>query len=162
MPNNPSLWFSRAELNFEVAGVTDARQKFIYTANALPYDALTLVADLVTTLPAGDPYATLKDRLLISHKLSAVQMAERILVMPSLGDRRPSQLLNAMLEYCPEGKGDSAFFRASYFSCLPKDICVLMADEVNSNLQDMVIRADELYQHQWAATVASVQDSYQE
>ena len=35
-PNNPVLWFSWAEFNFEVAGVVESRQKFIYVANALP------------------------------------------------------------------------------------------------------------------------------
>ena len=88
-PNNPVLWFSRAEFNFEVSGVVEERQKFMYTTNALPYDALTLVADLVTAPPAVNPYQALKDRLLISHKLTAVQMADKILDKPSLGDRRP-------------------------------------------------------------------------
>ena len=136
-PNNPVLWFSRAEFNFEVAGVVEQWQKFMYTVNALPYDALTLVADLVTAPPAVDPYTALKDQLLISHKLTAVQMADKILDMLSLGDRRPSQLLAVMLEYCPEGESDSAFFRASFFRRLPKEIQVLMANEVNGDLKEM-------------------------
>ena len=102
-PNNPTLLFSRAEFNLEVAGIVDQRQKFMYIANALPYDSLTLVLDLVISPPAVDPYASIKDRLLISHKMTSVQIAEKVLDMPSLGDRHPSQLLAAMLEFCPEG-----------------------------------------------------------
>ena len=71
----------------------------MHTANALPYDALTLVADLVTQPPMVQPYQRLKERLLLSHQLTTVQMAERILDMPELGDRRPSQLLAAMMEF---------------------------------------------------------------
>ena len=97
-PNNPVLWFSRAEFNFEVAGVVESRQKFIYVTNALPYDALTLVSDLVTVPPQEDPYRALKERLLISNKLTTVQMSEKVLDLPALGDRRPSQLLATMLE----------------------------------------------------------------
>ena len=49
-PSNPVLWFARAEFNFEVSGVITEREKFMHAANALSYDALTLVADLVTQL----------------------------------------------------------------------------------------------------------------
>ena len=155
-PNNPVLWFSRAEFNFEVAGVVESRQKFIYVANALPYDAQTLVSDLVTAPPQEDPYKALKERLLISHKLTTVQMAEKVLDLPALGDRRPSQLLAAMLEFCPAGEADTAFFRASFFRRLPKEIRVLLADEVNGNLKELAIRADELYTHHRSTAVAAI------
>ena len=90
-------------------------------------------------------------------------MAEKVWEMPALGDRRPSQLLAAMLEYCPKGESDSAFFRASYFCRLPKEIRVLMADEVNRNLKDLASRVDELFQHKKSAVVAAVQNcSYQD
>ena len=52
-PSNPILWFARAEFNFEVAGVITEREKFMHTASALPYDAFTLVADLITQPPAA-------------------------------------------------------------------------------------------------------------
>ena len=78
-PSNPILWFARAEFNFEVAGVIMEREKFMHTASALPYDALTFVADLVTQPPAVQPFQRLKGRLLLSHQLTTVQMAEKIL-----------------------------------------------------------------------------------
>ena len=153
-PNNPVLWFARAEFNFEVAGVVTEREQFMHTANALPYDALTLVADLVTQPPVVQPYQRLKERLLLSHQLTAVQMAEKIYDMPELGDRRPSQLLAAMMEFCPEGEVHTAFFRAAFLRRLPKEIRVLLADEVRGDLKDLAIRADELHQHHKSATVA--------
>jgi len=155
-PHNPRLWFARAEFNFEVSGIMDQRQRFMLTANALTYDALTLVSDLVTAPPLEQPYDAIKERLLISHKLTVVQMAEKVLDMPDLGDRRPSQLLAAMLEYCPEGESNTAFFRASFFRRLPRNIRVLLQDEVRGDLQDMAIRADELFLHHRQVTVAAI------
>ena len=143
-PNNPVLWFARAEFNFEVAGVVTEREQFMHTANALPYDALTLVADLVTQPPVVQPYQRLKERLLLSHQLTTVQMAEKILDMPELGARQPSHLLAAMMEFCPEGEVNTAFFRASFLRRLPKEIRVLLVDEVRGDLKDLAIRADEL------------------
>ena len=153
-PSNPVLWFARAEINFEVAGVVTKREKFMHTANALPYDMLMLVADLVTQPPVVEPYLRLKERLLLSHQLSAVQMDEKILDMPELGDKRPSQLLAAMMEICLEGEVASAFFRASFLRCLPKEIRVFLTDEVRGDLKDLAVRADELYQHHRWALVA--------
>ena len=54
-PSNPILWFARVEFNLEVGGVITECEKFMHTANALPYDALTLVADLMTQPPAVQP-----------------------------------------------------------------------------------------------------------
>ena len=59
-------------------------------------------------------YLRLKERLFLSHRLTAIQMVKRILDMPELGDRRPSQLLAAMMEFCPEGEVANAFFWASF------------------------------------------------
>ena len=130
------------------------REKFIHMANALEYDTLTLVADLVTQPPAVQPHQCLKERLLLSHQLTAVQMAENILDMPEFGDRRPSKLPAAMMEFCLEGEVASAFFCAFFLHCLPQEIRVLLIDEVRGNLKDLAISADELYQHQKATPVS--------
>ena len=158
-PSNPILWFARAEFNFEVAGVITEREKFMHTANALPYDTLTLVADLVTQPPAVQPFQRLKERLLLSHQLTIVQMAEKILDMPELGDRRPSQLLAAMMEFCPEGEVNTAFFRASFLRRLPKEIRVLLTDEVRGDLKDLAVRADELFQHHRSSPIAALDNT---
>ena len=110
----------------------------------------------MTQPPLFRPYQQLKERLLLSHQLTAVQMAEKILEMPELGDRRPSQLLAAMMEFCPEGETNTAFFRASFLRRLPKEIRVLLADEVRGNLKDLAVRADELFQHHRTPPVAAV------
>ncbi len=49
-------------------------------------------------------------------------MANRLMKMLDLGDRWLSQMLSAMLEFCPLGEESIAFFRASYLSRLPADI----------------------------------------
>ncbi len=54
-PHAPQIWFAWTELQFEVNNVTDERQRFAYTANALSYDAVRLVADLITALPLFAP-----------------------------------------------------------------------------------------------------------
>lgn len=48
-PHAPAIWFARAELRFGICGVTAEAEKFAFTADALPYETLRMVADLVTT-----------------------------------------------------------------------------------------------------------------
>jgi hypothetical protein len=70
---------------------------FAYVVDALPYESLCLVADLVETPPMFDAYNILKERLLMSHQLTPVQKAARLMALPDLGARRPLQLLADLL-----------------------------------------------------------------
>ena len=115
----PGMWFARAEFCFETAGIFVEWQRFAYAIDALSYESLKLVNDLLLQLPAERPYSILKERLLLASQLTAVQMAEKVMKMPDLGDRQPSQLLAAMLEFCPPGQQTSPFFRAAFLTRLP-------------------------------------------
>ena len=111
--------------SFEVTGVQSEQEMFAHAVNALSQDATRLVTDLITNAPLHHPYTALKERLLIAHQLSPIQKAAKILSMPVIGDRRPSQLLADLLEYCPPGEEKTAFFRATYMQRLPADMQVL-------------------------------------
>jgi hypothetical protein len=51
-PHAPGIWFARAELRFEMRDVVSESQHFAYTVDALQYEALCIVADLVESPPA--------------------------------------------------------------------------------------------------------------
>ena len=142
----PAMWFARAEFRFEVANIQTEREKFAHIVDALPYESLRLVNDLLMTPPAVSPYSELKSRLLLATQLTPVQMADRLMKMPELGDRRPSQLLAQMMEYCPPGEEGTAFFRAAYLTRLPADIRGHLDGLETGSLKDLAARADR----QWA------------
>jgi len=153
----PGMWFARAEFRFETAGIFAERQRFAYAVDALGYESLRLVNDLLLTPPEERPYSVLKERLLLASQLTAVQMAEKVMKMPDLGDRRPSQLLAAMLEFCPPGQQQSPFFRAAFLTRLPAAIRSHLDEMEEGDLKVLAAKADR----QWlncggAATVAAV------
>jgi hypothetical protein len=74
-PHAPALWFSQAECQFLVKGVSDSFTRYCHVVAVLPHESLRLVADLVKTPPEQEPYQTLKDRLLASHQLTRYQEA---------------------------------------------------------------------------------------
>ena len=99
-PQAPNAWFGTAELKFEVAG---ERERFAHTVGAMGFNVLHTVMDLVD-LPAVNSYTTLKGRLVLAHQLAPVQKATRCLQVVASSNRRPSEVLATLLEYCPPGE----------------------------------------------------------
>jgi hypothetical protein len=100
--------------------IVGERTRFCCVANALPYETLRLVADLVASPPMEQPYMLLKERLLLAHAMTATQRAEKLFSLPSLGGRRPSDLLAAMYEFCPPGEETTELFKALFLTRLLK------------------------------------------
>ena len=143
-PHSPNLWFKSAECVFELHGVTNQRTMYCHAIAALPHDALCQVADILDS--AGDaPFTALRERLMVAHDLTPVQRSEKIFQMPDLGDRRPTQLLAAMLEWCPRGEEKTAFFAGQFLRRLPPDMRRLLANEDVSDLKALAQRADALH-----------------
>ena len=78
-PQAPNAWFAAAELKFEVANITAKRERFAHAVNAMGFNVLRAVMDLVENPPAVNPYTTLKGRLVLAHQLTPVQKAIRCL-----------------------------------------------------------------------------------
>jgi hypothetical protein len=144
-PHAPAMWFARAECRFEMVGLTEQRQKFMCVADALPYEVMRLVADLIAAPPAWEPYERLKERLLLAHALTPTQRAEKLFALPPVGDRRPSDLLAAMFEHCPIGEENTALFRAMFLTRLPPEIRVHLETAEDVGLKRMALRADQLW-----------------
>jgi hypothetical protein len=161
-PHAPGMWFARAECRFELMGVESERQKFCCVTDALPYETMRLVADLVAAPPAVAPYSVLKERLLLAHELTPVQRAEKLFAMPQLGARRPSDLLAAMFEYCPAGEENTALFQALFLTRLPAEIRVHVESSRDLPLKELAVKADQLWltlaakQQQLAVVAAAV------
>ena len=84
-----------------------------------------------------------------------IQNATKILSIPVIGDRRPSQLLADLLEYYPPGEENTAFFWAAYMQRLPADMQVLLDGVEDGNLKQLPQKADKL----WAIPPPPLADS---
>ncbi len=161
-PHAPQLWFCRAEFKFETAGVSGKREMFAHVVEALSYESLKMVKDLMLAPPLYQPYQVLKARLLLATQLTPIQMAEKLMKTANLGDRWPSQLLASLLEFCPPGEENTALFRASFLMRLPAAIRAHLDGLEHRDLKDLAAKADR----HWcngnpASVVAAVADSEQ-
>jgi hypothetical protein len=103
------------------------------------------VVDLVEAPPPERPYTVLKDRLLLAHQLTPVEKAIKRMEQPALGDRRPSQLLADLLQACPPGEQQTAFFRGAFVSRLPASLQAHLSNMDTTDLKELAQRADQLW-----------------
>jgi hypothetical protein len=78
--------------------------------------------------------------------------------MSALGDRKPTQLLAAMVEACPRGQENSVFMSALFLRKLLADVRILLAHMDHTRLKEMATAADQLVAMRAApAAVAAVE-----
>ena len=109
---------------------------------ALNFQLLKMVKDLMMAQPLYKPYQALKARLLLATQLTPIQMAKKLMKAADLGDRWPSQLLVSLLEFCPPGEENTALFRASFLMRLPANIRDHLDGLEYRDLKDMAAKAD--------------------
>jgi hypothetical protein len=162
LPQNPVLWFAQAECQFQVKGVAGQFDRYCHVVSALPHESLLLVADLVEAPATEIIYDDIKQRLVASHQLSDFQKAEKLFLRQSLGGRKPSEMMAAMLEVCPRGEEKTNLFACFFLQRLLREIKVLLARVNHKNPKALAQQADEL----WALhdghskTVAAVQPDF--
>jgi hypothetical protein len=76
-----------------------------------------------------------------SRQLTPVQ---RVMKLPN-GNRRPSQLLADMLQDCPAGEQETAFFRASFLKRLLAETQVHLSKTDDLSMTELAQQADQLF-----------------
>jgi len=78
--------------------------------------------------------------------------------MEPMGDKKPSQLLAAMLEICPRDEHGSKLFAALFLQRLPRELRVVLAHDDHTNLRQLAAKADQLqaFHKQQAHDVAAI------
>jgi hypothetical protein len=160
----PANWFAMAEAQFLLRRVTSNVDKFCHVLTALPKTSYRLISHLVTQEPAEDSYTQLKAALLSHHELSDYQRVDMLSRMEPLGGRKPSELLAAMLELCPQDQHTSPFFFYFFLQRLPREIRVLLSEESPADIRRVAEKADRLMvlhcpqQHDTVAALAAFSD----
>ena len=164
-PSRPAAWFRIAESKFRLRNITSETVRFDHLLSALPEDVISSVLDVVEQIGEDEPYTQLKDRLLETHVLSDFEKLEILYKLPTLGARKPSQLLLSMLEVCPQNEEKTKMFLFMFMQRLPRDLRLMMGDVEAGDPRAVAARADRLWachakQHELvAATVAEEQKS---
>ena len=160
-PHAPQMWFVQAECIFHNKRITDSFDRHCLLIAALPHESLRLVMDLAANPPPVGPYEAVKARLLQAHELTPYKKVELIMSMPSLGARKPSQLMSAMLELCPPNQQQSPFFICCFMQRLPRELRILLSEADTTDLKVFTERADALHGHMQESSAVAAVDSLQ-
>ena len=160
----PLSWFSRVEARFRLHHVIEEQVKFDLLVTALPQSVAAAVVDVIDRPPLDYPYMVLKHRLLEAHEISDYQKLEQLFKMGPMGGRRPSELLTAMLEFCPKGEETNRFFTHLFLQRLPAELRILLGEDDHWDPRPLAFKADQLWAVNGAraAHIAAVADGQQE
>lgn len=143
----PRQWFAAAEAQFRTYGVVDSVDKFNVAVAALPESVARHAAHILEEPPVYFPYEELRHHLTSHHELTNFEKVERITAGEPLGARKPSEMLAAMMEFCPRGEEKSVFMSYFFLQRLPTEIRILLAEDDHTDLRTLAARADKLMAH---------------
>ncbi len=141
----PRAWFTFVESRFRLRGIYDDQSRFDHVLSALPADMVSQVVDIVDTMPTSGLYEHFKKQLLEVHQLSDYEKFDHLIKMEPMGGRKPSQLLHAMLEFCPTGMEKHLSFHYLFMQCLPQTLRVQLGEVQPGDPRTLASRADLLW-----------------
>jgi len=149
--NGIRSWFQLAESQFGTFAVDHPRQQFDIVVAALTDEARLHAKAVVENAGVyANPYVALRERLLAVYEPSVWEQSAKLLKFTELGDRRPSDQLDAMLSLVPADL--SILVKAIFLGSLPAD----MRDHVQQgaellSYQQLAARADSIWQSRQAS-----------
>ncbi len=159
----PQAWYNQAEAYFRLHGVTDRMFWFYYVQWALTPVQKKLARDLLSIPdPPPNAYELLKERLLRLYDKGEKDRCRRLLSMPPLGGRRPSELLAEMLQLCPRDDVDGKIIRYMFLFRLTPTMQSMLGEDDTSSITDLAARADALMDAEAAkehAVAAAVEEA---
>jgi hypothetical protein len=141
----PRAWFTYIESRFHLKNIADEQIQFDHVLSALPEDMVGQILDLVEAAPEAAPYTFLKARILETHQLSDYEKFDMLVKREPLGDRKPSQLLAAMMEYCPAGMEKTLPFHYYFTQRLPIALHTQLGEVEHGDPRALAARADRLW-----------------
>ena len=100
---------------------------------------------VIRNLPASEKYETIKAHLLHVYGLTKEEWASKLLNLPGLGDMKPTQLWNHVLDLHPDDATLNFLARAIFLQQLPEDMRAHLKDKRNLSNNELVMEADQFF-----------------
>ena len=144
-PEEPDVWFIQAEAEFDLRKITQDSTKYSHVVTKLDRETASKLRDFLRAPPADNKYAALKGKLVNRYSLTPRERAKHLLSLPGLGDGKPSDLMDKMLQL--RGDGDLEFlFRELFEQHLPPNVRATLANVKTEDYRQLARTADDIYE----------------
>ena len=141
-PQDPELWFLQVDAQFSAKNITVSKTKFQHVVGAIATEVAVLVRDIISAPPDDDPYKLLRETLIERTGPTKNQLLREVLRPQSIGDRRPSIMLQSMKHELGQETGD--ILRELFLKRLPSEISLTLSAFSNDTVDELAKKADRM------------------
>lgn len=142
--SSPSAWFAQTEAQFALRQITADETQYYYVVSALGSSTASRVVSLLKRPPLTRKYETLKEKLLKTFELSDTERASRLFSLQGLGDSKPSELMDRMLDLLGDNKPDFLFLHL-FLRQLPAHVRAALANTASTDCRELAAEADKCF-----------------
>lgn len=154
-PENPDIWFAQIEAQFINAQVKTDISKFNTIVASIESKVLSQVSAAVLSPPLEDKYGNLKKLIIARFSDSEQSKLRKLLSEMSLGDQKPSYLLNEMRRL-GGNKVTEEMLKTLWLQNLPVQArAILSTNDVN--LDNLSVMADKILEVSGISAVHMIQ-----
>lgn len=155
-PENTELWFAQIESQFALYKITTDKTKFNQVVGNLDAKVLQHVSDAVINPPAEGKYDNIKAKITECFAESSQQKMNKLLSELTLGDQKPSHLLNRQKELAGT-KISNDFLKTLWLRQLPSNVQSILSVS-NGSLEEIAKLADAIMDVNPQSQVSAVRD----
>ena len=137
-------WFAQTEAQFALREITADATKYYYVVSALENSTATRVASFLTNPHEEEKYKTFKTHLLKAFELSDEERVSRLFSIQVLGDNKPSELMDRMLDLMGAHKPDF-LFNQLFLRQLPSQVRAALANTAITDCRALAKEADKFF-----------------
>uniref|UniRef100_A0AAV2KZF4 Gypsy retrotransposon integrase-like protein 1 n=1 Tax=Knipowitschia caucasica TaxID=637954 RepID=A0AAV2KZF4_KNICA len=156
-----ATWFAQAEAQFALRGITDDDTRYYHVVSALGSSTATRTVSFITSPPAHGKYAGIKAYLLKIFELSRSERARRLLSMQGLGDSKPSEHMEVMLNLLGSEEPNFLFMEL-FLRHMPPHVQTALANTAITEPRALAEEADRFFlaTHRFVPDVLAPTRSY--
>ena len=139
-----TVWFAQAEAQFTIRHITSDDTKYCYVVAALGSSTASRLVSFLVNPPPHRKYEAIKAQLLNTFELSDAERANRLFSLNGLGDSKPSELMDKMLNLLGAHQPDFLFVQL-FLRQLPSQVRAALANTDTSNCRALAAEADKVF-----------------
>lgn len=142
--DKPAVWFSQAEAQFAIAGITQEATKYSHVVSQLDTRVAAEVEDILTGPEEGRTYTNLKETLINRLSVSEERRVKQLISEEEIGDRKPSQFLRHLRSLAGTAHVSDKLLRQIWLQRLPSSVSAILTSQSTLDLVALADLADRI------------------